>query len=351
MTARPVGAFTDTDLGWTSPSSGNGTFNAMARPEIWHSRGGHADRHGLNTSLGWLSLGLGVTALAFPRKMSQLLGLKPNDETVNALCAVGVREVVTGVGMLAKSDWGGWPWLRVAGDVMDLALLQSALHSNEARDETRVTAAMATVAAIGAVDVRAGERASNDRSSESRNGHEMAGKLTGAAITIKRSPEDVYQFWRNFENFPGFMANVESIRVIDHRRSHWRVIGPAGTHVEWDAEIVEDRPNEMIAWRSTDSATVKHSGTVWFRRAPKNRGTEIRVAFSYEPPAGSVGELTAKLFGKEPGQEVRGDLRRLKSVLEAGEVLRSDATLEGRSIKQRPAQPPVDIREYATTKS
>ena len=163
------------------------------------------------------------------------------------------------------------------------------------------------------------------------------------AITIRRSPEEVYRFWRDFRNFPSFMSHVEAVAVLDERRSHWTAPGPAGRLVEWDAEIVEDRPNERIRWRSLEGATVPNSGTVRFTPAPGGRGTEIHLEMEYEPPVAELGSLVARLFGQEPRQQVQADLRRLKQVLETGEVIRSSATLEGTSLMQRPAQP-VEVR-------
>ncbi len=177
-------------------------------------------------------------------------------------------------------------------------------------------------------------------------GHAMHVKKV---ITVRRSPEEVYRYWRDFGNLPRFMNNLESVRVLDQRRSRWKAQAPAGKTVEWDAEIVEDRPNELIAWRSIEGADIENSGEVRFRAAPREQGTEIEVKLSYEAPAGKVGRVVAKLFGKEPAQQVRGDLRRFKQVLETGEVVRSDASLESTHLaKQRPAQPPEAARQVAT---
>jgi uncharacterized membrane protein len=288
-------------------------------------------------------------ALGFPRTTAKIIGLRPRQMTVTAIRAVGARELASGVGMFIQPEWGGWPWLRTAGDAMDLALLQTALRSSRVRDDRRLTGAMAAVAAVSALDIAATAPAERRRTHDRGEVGHQARII--AAITINRSPESVYEFWRNFENFPRFMANVESVETIDTRRSRWRAIAPAGMHVDWYAEIVEDRPNELISWRSTDHADVSSAGAVSFRPAPGGRGTEARVEMSYDPPAGKVGRAVSKIFWKEPGQEIRGDLRRLKSVLEAGEVIRSDATLGGRAIPQRAAQPPVDIRDYSGVKS
>jgi uncharacterized membrane protein len=129
--------------------------------------------------------------------------------------------------------------------------------------------------------------------------------------------------------------------VIDDRRSHWKARGPAGKTVEWDAEIIDDRPNERIAWRSLEGADVENSGVVRFVKAPGGRGTEVHVEIRYSPPGGVLGAWLAKLFGEEPGQQVEDDLRALKQIMETGEVVRSEGTLGGRRALQRPAQPPA----------
>jgi uncharacterized membrane protein len=162
-------------------------------------------------------------------------------------------------------------------------------------------------------------------------------------ITINRPVEEVYQFWRDLENLPRFMQHLEEVHVIGERRSHWVATAPAGRTVEWDAEIVSEQDNELIAWRSLPESDVRHAGTVRFRPAPADRGTEVSVELDYEPPAGAVGAAAAKLFGEEPKQQLADDLRRFKQVMETGEVVRSEGSLEGAgqgARKQRAAQAP-----------
>ena len=140
------------------------------------------------------------------------------------------------------------------------------------------------------------------------------------SVTIDVPAEDLYQFWRNFENLPRIMGHLESVTVIDDRRSHWEAKGPAGQSVEWDAEIIHEEPNRLIAWRSVHEATVPNAGSVHFDEATGGRGTTVRVVLEYQPPAGRLGQLAAKLFGEEPDVQVREDLRRFKAMMEAGEV-------------------------------
>jgi uncharacterized membrane protein len=140
------------------------------------------------------------------------------------------------------------------------------------------------------------------------------------AITIDKAPEEVYAFWRNLENLPRFMDHLESVRVIDDRRSHWVAKAPVGTTVEWDAEIINEIPNELIAWRSLEGADVDNAGSVRFEPAANGRGTEVKVSLQYNPPAGSLGAAVARLFGEEPSKQIEDDLRRFKELMETGNV-------------------------------
>jgi uncharacterized membrane protein len=157
------------------------------------------------------------------------------------------------------------------------------------------------------------------------------------SVTVNRPADEVYAFWRDFENLPRFMKNLESVQVTGDRRSHWVANGPAGQTLEWDAETTEDRPSERIAWRSLEGADVSSAGVVRFVAAPGGRGTEIHVEMRYDPPGGKLGALFSTLFGENPSLQVDGDLRRFKQVMEIGEVLYSEASI---ADGLRPAQPP-----------
>ena len=167
-----------------------------------------------------------------------------------------------------------------------------------------------------------------------------------SAITINASPDDVYARWRDFERLPTFMYHLESVQVLDERRSHWVAKAPAGASVEWDAEILEDAPGERISWRSVGDASVESSGSVRFRPGPRGKGTEVRVQLHYEPPGGVLGKVVATLFGEEPNQQLADDLRRFKQLLETGEIARSDASPAGtrtaNQADQRDAHPLED---------
>ena len=163
--------------------------------------------------------------------------------------------------------------------------------------------------------------------------------------TINKPVHEVYEFWREFQNFPRFMRHLESVEVLDGRRSRWRAKAPAGRTVEWEAEMLEEREDEWIAWRSLPGSQIQNSGSVRFSSAPGARGTEVRVQLQYSPPAGRIGRSLAWMFGEEPEQQIHDDLHRFKQLMETGEIPLSD----GPSLR-RPAQPardPQDIRRIA----
>jgi uncharacterized membrane protein len=179
------------------------------------------------------------------------------------------------------------------------------------------------------------------KSTDGRHSPTTANRLatTTRTIVVNREIGDVYGFWSNFESFPRFMRHLKQVSVRKDGRSHWKAYGPGGLLYEWDAEVVQTRPDELIAWRSLPGADVENEGSVRFERAPGGRGTLVRVNLRYSPPAGAAGRAVAMLLGREPGQEVQEDLRRFKQVIETGEVVLSDANVHG---GPHPARPPED---------
>jgi uncharacterized membrane protein len=288
--------------------------------------------------LGWFSLGLGVPQTIAPGRVNRLIGVR-DDRTSRAWQrVVGARELAAAAGIFSRPRPAGWLWARVAGDIKDLALLASAWRNKEL-SPGRLAAATASVAGITAVDAFTATRMSRVPEGATKD----PTVRVKASVTVRKPRDDVYSFWRDFQNFPRFMAHLESVEARSDGRSHWRACGPAGIPVDWDAEVAEDRPGELIAWRSLPGGDVVHSGAVGFADAPGDRGTEVHVDLEYAPPAGRAGSLLAKLFGEEPNMQVRDDLRRFKQVLETGEVVRSEGSPEGtlarRLVAQRPAQP------------
>jgi uncharacterized membrane protein len=236
---------------------------------------------------------------------------------------VGVREIVTGLGILSERAPGAWAWARVAGDAIDLALLGAATSSPDA-DPRRIAVATAGVLGVAALDVYSGQRLTASQSTA------PAISVT-QAITINSPPAELYGFWKNVENLPLFMEHLQSVSQVDERVSHWVAKAPAGTCIEWDAEIVDDQPERRLGWRTLPGSQVTHEGMVSFEPATADRGTVVRVEMLYVPPAGKAGMWIARLFGEEPALQVADDLRQLKQLLETGEV----ATTLGQSAGKR----------------
>ena len=151
--------------------------------------------------------------------------------------------------------------------------------------------------------------------------------LSSKSVTIRRPRDEVFAAWRDFARLGEFMENVERIDVLDDKRSHWVVKAPGGRTVEWDARITEERPGELIAWTSEEGADVPNSGRVEFREAQADRGTIVTATLVYDPPAGAVGKIIAKLFQREPAIQARRELRRFKQLMETGEVATNARTL------------------------
>jgi uncharacterized membrane protein len=284
---------------------------------------------GLARSLGWFSIGLGLAQLIAPRALSRLIGV-PSRPLIFAL--LGLREIASGIGILRKRQTADWLWARVAGDVMDLSLLGAALASDESKT-LKVEATAAAVLGITALDVFSARK-----NAESGGAGVTHFRKT---ITINREPAVVYGFWRNFENLPRFMRNLESVTVHGLTHSHWVAKGPAGQRVEWDAVILEDVPNHLISWRSVEGSDVDNAGAVRFEAAPGQLGTIVQVDISYRPPGGKLGKAVAKIFGKAPDQEVQGDLARFKQVMETGHVRADDDLDSGR--KRSTSSPEDDL--------
>lgn len=141
-----------------------------------------------------------------------------------------------------------------------------------------------------------------------------------SSLTINKPAEELYSFWRNFENLPQFMHHLKSVTVLDDNRSRWEVRGPAGSTVAWEAEIVNEVPNEVIGWRSLADSQIANAGSVRFMPAPGGRGTEVKVTLEYAPPAGKAGQLIAGMFGENPEHQIKDDLHRFQQLMETGEI-------------------------------
>jgi len=145
------------------------------------------------------------------------------------------------------------------------------------------------------------------------------------AVRLELPIHEVYSFWRRFENLPRFMRHLDSVREDGVTHSHWVAAGPLGLAVEWDADLINDIEDKLIAWRSRPGSDVTTAGSVNFDSVRGGRETQVTVSLQYAPPAGKAGAFVATLFGREPSQTIREDLRLLKQILEAGEIAQAVA--------------------------
>jgi uncharacterized membrane protein len=281
----------------------------------------------LTRALGWASAGLGAPLLLAPAGSAKALGITDGSRQRTALAGVGARELAAATGLLGQPG-PLWLWGRVAGDLMDLALLGRALHRpGPARDpktvvrlgggsdRSRTIAATAAVAVITAVDVYAA-------ASRSQRARRQTAVCVAAAVTVTRPRQEVYGRWRRFDGMPAYTTHLGHLTVTGPPASHWR--GPFGPALEWDARITDDVPGERIAWRSVDGSKVRTDGAVQFKTAPDERATDIRVTLRYLLPGGRRGQALTRYFGQDPRQRLDADLLRVKQAFETDETVRPD---------------------------
>ncbi|HJR16130.1 MAG TPA: SRPBCC family protein [Gemmatimonadales bacterium] len=293
--------------------------------------------------LGWFSIGLGLAEVAAPGQLARMIGVENKPGLFRLM---GLREIGSGVAILSRDRPANAVWARVAGDILDLALLGTQLDGNNQERQKTLAATMA-VLGVTALDIYTARSLSESNG----DGRPISGTIESArdiaessrgikvktSVTVSRAVAEVYGFWRNFENLPRFMTHLESVQVLSDRRSRWIAVAPAGKQLEWEAEMLEDRPNELISWRSLPGAQVDTAGYVRFRPAPGEQGTEIVVEMRYDPPGGMMAAAIAKLFGESGQDVVTRDLRAFKNVVELGEVVHSDSSMYTRPHPARPS--------------
>ncbi len=174
-------------------------------------------------------------------------------------------------------------------------------------------------------------------------------KVTGRSVTIDRPRHEIYAFWRDFSNLPKFMENIVDAREIEPGISQWKIRAPLGMSVTVKSRIVNDRPGEQIAWRSTEDSGIETEGKAMFRDAPGGRGTIVEAIVAYKPPMGVLGQTVAKLFSAEPSVQARRDLKRLKMLLETGEIATNvNRRKEGGKFQQNQAAVQSVLSQTAT---
>lgn len=283
---------------------------------------GDVDATGLIRALGWLGVTLGVTELTIPGVLASVIGVDRDGAAPVILRATGVREIASSVAVLARPDHPAPRWARVVGDAIDLGLLGLALTAPRS-GRRRLALALGVVAGVTALDVVAARR----------RGRAREPRPVIASVTINQPPMAVYEFYRRLDQLPQFMKYLVSVEQHANRRSTWTARLPVGGTVSWEAEIVEDRPGQVVSWRSVEGSQIQTRGRVTFTRAPGRDMTEVRVEMQLGVLGRGPSLELARLFARP---EVKGDLRRLKQVLETGEVLRSDASVHR---LPHPAQP------------
>jgi uncharacterized membrane protein len=278
----------------------------------------------LARGLGLFSLALGAVELAKPGAIARMVGANRTATTRTAIRALGAREVAAGVTVLAKPR-RAWPlWSRVFGDAIDLGMIGLVGRAHGRKRLGRILAATAAVAGVMALDILAARRARRS----------TASPPIIYSVTINKSPSEVYAFFRKLSRLPLFMDYLES--VTEHGdRSHWVAKLPLVGRVSWDAKLTADRPGELFEWESVPGARIKQLGRLTFTRAPARNATEVRLELRMGVRGTPASDALAKLLAKP---EAKGDLKRLKQVIETGEVLYSDATEHTRPYPAQPAK-------------
>jgi uncharacterized membrane protein len=271
--------------------------------------------------LAWFGIGLGLAELSMPRAFGRVVGVrKPNKAWVRAF---GLREIASGVGILARRDPAPFLWARVAGDAMDLAVLAAGARTKKARSE-RLAAAAIAVAGVAVLDVvasRAHGAAARARGVGALRMHE--------SIAINRPIDELFAFWRDLANLPSIMSHVQSVQSTGERHSRWRATS-GRSPMEWDTELLIEAANEKIQWRSVEGSKVSSAGLVVFQALPGGRGTLIKLDLEYVPQHARSARNLLRLFGGAPQRQLRQDLRRFKQRIEAGEVATTQGQPSGR---------------------
>lgn len=175
-------------------------------------------------------------------------------------------------------------------------------------------------------------------------------KVAGRSVTINKPRAEIYAFWRDFSNLAKFMENIESAREVEPGISEWQIRAPLGMTMKVRSRIVNDREGEQIAWRSTPDSQIETEGKVTFLDAPGGRGTIVEAHVAYKPPMGALGQAVAKVFSAEPSIQSRRDLKRLKMLLETGEIAtNANRRKDGGKFQQQPERVQATLPLHAQT--
>jgi uncharacterized membrane protein len=292
---------------------------------------GHSERGNrelLVRGLGYFSVGIGLAEVAATQKLAESIGIA--DVPRGVMRTLGIREIANGVGILAAPREPRWMWSRVAGDAIDLSLLLLAFVSPRT-SRKRLTGALAAVAGVTLLDALCARLLSRQpyRRVSRKWLTDGRGLRVQKSISINSSPADLYRFCRELSNVPRIATFVESVMENGERQLRWRVRGPDGGPIERVIQIVEDRPNELISWRSSDSAPIEHSGSIRFSPGPDGRGTIVRVEMLRRPVRPGIG-ASLQIFASRADFQLSEALRRLKALMETGEIPTTEGQPSGR---------------------
>lgn len=294
------------------------------RPLAVPCNGGNMKEQKLARALGWFSVGLGFTELTAGKVLADALGL---ENRAGLLRIYGLREIATGIGILASKDPTPWIWGRVAGDALDIATVATGFQDSKAKQKANLALALAALTGATVTDVMCGQRLSRARRTalepqgrEAEESVETAQAQVERSLTIEKPAEELYQRWRQPETLSRIMGHFADIRASGDGQTHWQVHGPFGHTLEWDMRTIEDRPDELLRWQASPGTQLPVEGSVRFRPALGDRGTVVALRFQFDPPGGVLGDAALKLLGGAPGLLASKALRRFKSLVETGEI-------------------------------
>lgn len=273
----------------------------------------------LSEVLGYVGVGIGIAELLMPRAVAQTTGLPPR-----LVRKLGTLEIITSAGILLRPQQSAWRWSRVAGDLFDLYLLAKSgrlLLNNRLPIITALLAGMTALDVLAAID--SGQQ--NTTQSDLRSGIRIH-----KSLSVQRTAEECYRFWRNFENFPQFMHYVQSVQVVDTTHTHWRFRTPQGQQVEWTIELFSDIPSQQLGWRTLADAPIEHVGIVKFSPAYGNTSARLDIEIIYKKSVGKTDHALSQLFAEAPSEQWDEDLRRFKQLIETGEIATTMGQASGR---------------------
>ena len=273
--------------------------------------------HRVAKALGWFSLGLGMTELLSGKNLDRYLGTGGHEGTLRLF---GLREIAAGAIILAQKEPSATSvWSRVGGDVMDLLFLGKALEEQRSRTKReRLEVATATVLAVTALDVLCAWQLGRGSSKEDKTSEDATRVET--SVTLNGTPEELYGLWRDPRTLPQVMGHFADVTVQTDGRARWAVNGPVKTRLEWETQIVQEEPGQLLRWYSIRGAKVPNGGSIRFAPATGGRGTVATLEIDFDPPGGTFGKGAAKVLGIVPQVLATKALRRFKALAEAGEI-------------------------------